>query len=223
MFLMLAIVGVLAGLAVSVIYWKCYDFFLSRSDFFHLSPWSYYSGKLVGALGWFVVVLYIFTAFGVSTNDEQSKIGSATDDGRTKELASNEAENPSVPVEDQKYAIKYEPSCRSGVPYLVCQDRRLLKLENKMNELQPSAMHYDVSPFYYRVSEYLKEELLKCGQDPNCYEHYYKLGIDSYALIIEAGKNMREAQKRCDQIQACWDQTKQDAQVALSVNLQFLN
>ena len=127
-----------------------------------------------------------------------------------------------MPESEKKYQLGYEPSCRNGVPYLVCQDRRLLKLENRMNSMEPSAMHNDVSPYFYYTREYLKDGLGKCGQDPNCYEYYYRLGIDSYTYIIEAGQTMRTDQGRCSNDQACWDRAKETAQIEVSTRLDFL-
>lgn len=318
------------GFGVAWVYWKIYDIFLSRYDFYRLSPYAYYSGKIVGSLfafaftGFFVFALtfegeppkefdpysYVCTKSNVgnaclkekfdllstsqlyemkgndvaevvnrtrsdisqctrvSTNAQErdeceipvyergistlvriAQIGKpyyyeidkcpdqyCTNDINTKVKAMYAAyaqerynkwyaENvvvEQIPESEKKYQLGYEPSCRNGVPYLVCQDRRLLKLENKMNSMEPSAMHNDVSPYFYYTREYLKDGLGKCGQDPNCYEHYYRLGIDSYAYIIEAGKTMRTQQEHCSNDQACWDRAKETAQIQVSTRLEFL-
>ncbi len=325
------LLSLLVGFGVAWVYWKIYDLFLSRYDFYRLSPFSYYFGKITGSL-----VVFAFPAFFVfgltfqgeppaefdpnaytcakessestclkekfellsssqlykmtgndvtetisKTNSDISlcsRKATSTDERDACEIPVYErgittlvgiskigkryyfdlekcadryckaaieekvkagyaayaqerynkwyAENvivETVPEGEKNYQLGHEPSCRNGVPYLVCQDRRLLKLENKMTQLEPAAMYDDVSPFYYHTREYLKNELGKCGQDPNCYEHYYKLGIDAYAYIIEAGKSMRTEQARCSGDQSCWDRAKQSAQIQVSTQLEFLS
>lgn len=325
------LLALLVGFGSAWVYWKIYDLFLSRYDFYRLSPFSYYCGKFGGSLIAFVFpAMFVFALtfqgeapaefdpytntcakessqnaclkqkhellsssqlYKMTGNDVAETISKTNSDlslcGR-KATSADERDACEIPVyergiaslvgiskigkqyyfdlekctdqyckaaieekvkagyaayaqerynkwytenvivetvaeSEKAYQLGYEPACRNGVPYLVCQDRRLLKLENKMTQLEPSAMHDDVSPFYYRTREHLKSELGKCGQDPNCYEHYYKLGIDSYTLIIETGKSMRLEQGRCSGDQACWDRAKQTAQMMLSTKLEFLS
>lgn len=325
------LLSLLVGFGAAWAYWKIYDLFLSRYDFYRLSPFSYYCGKLGGSLVAFIFpAIFVFAvtfsgelleefdpsayictkqsseraclkekfellsasqlykmtgndvaetisktnsdvslcARKATSADERdaceipvyaraietlvgiSKIGkrhyfaiekcldqyckAAIEEKVKAEYALYAQERykkwydenvivEAVPESEKQYQLGYEPSCRNGVPYLVCQDRRLLKLENKMNQIEPLAMYDDVPPFYYHTREYLKEELNKCGQDPNCYEHYYKLGIDSYAYIIENGKKLRVDQARCSNDQSCWDRAKQNAQILVSTKLEFLS
>lgn len=320
----------LAGSLVAWAYWKTYDFFLSRYDFYRLSPFSYYFGKFAGSLFAFVfTAFFVFAAsfegeppkefdpdtytctksgsenvclkekfdlladsqlYAMTGNDISEVINRVKSDvGQCARVSTNAQDRDTceiqvyergiatlvriadigkpyyfeiekcpdqyckneinekvkagysayaqerynkwytdnvqvdqTPEDEKKYQLGYEPSCRNGVPYVVCQDRRLLKLENKMNEMEPSVMHYDVPPYAYLAREYLKEELSKCGQDPNCYEHYYRLGIDSYSYIIEVGKTLRGEQSRCSNDQSCWDRVKQNAQIQVSSRLEFL-
>lgn len=320
----------LVGSLVAWAYWKTYDLFLSRYDFYRLSPFSYYFGKLAGSLFAFVLTaFFVFAASfegeppkefdpdahtctksgagnvclkekfdlladsqlyamtgndisevinrtnsdisqctrvstnaqdrdaceipvyerGISTLVRIAKIGkpyyfeiekcpdqyckneinekvkagySAYAQERYNKWYVESVQVDQTPEDEKKYQLGYEPSCRNGVPYMVCQDRRLLKLENKMNQMEPSVMHYDVPPYGYQTREYLKKELSKCGEDPNCYENLYRLGIDAYTLIIEAGKQMREEQGRCSNDQRCWDTAKQNAQLIVSSQIRFL-
>lgn len=131
-------------------------------------------------------------------------------------------ETNAVPEGEEIYQLKYEPSCKNGTPYMVCQDRRLLKLENRFAELEPSASYYGVAPYTYQVREDIKAAIATCGQDPNCYERVYRWGIFSYVRIIEVGKKMRDEQAKCSSEQECWNRANESAQIALATSLEAL-
>ena len=131
-------------------------------------------------------------------------------------------ETNAVPEGEEIYQLKYEPSCKNGIPYIVCQDRRLLKLENRLSELEPSASYYGIPPYTYTVREDIKAAIATCGQDSNCYERVYRWGIFSYVRIIEVGKKMRDEQAKCSSEQGCWDRANESAQIALATSLEAL-